>query len=310
MRLSAFDCTARGISNLRVNWELVLVQLVQAVVFFALALACVVAVVAATGMTFLGEIGSLTDWTKVLESLSEFFLDRVVIAIALAALLVVSTIGAMIYAWFQAGIFSILEGGERQAPPPPKTEWHAFRTFRWREFVGWGNRRAWRYFVYLGWFFLVATLMVVFIGLFLAVLAVALPRMGPGASVALGCMALFPLVAIILGLNLWFVIAQALLPRAELGVLGASREAFAILRRRSGAATLQLVLFMAASMGLSAIFWPLNQGIAMALEGAVVASLVIELLLGAAQMLAGSILTIAFYGSVVALARAELGRAR
>lgn len=309
MRLSAFECTARGISNLRGNWELVLLQLAQIAIFFALSLATVAAVVAATGVTLLRELGSSTDWAKVLESIQGLSFDRGLIAIVLAVVFVLSTIGALVYGWFQAGIFSTLERGERQAPPSPKTDWSAFRTFRWREFVGWGNRGAWRYFVFLGWFFLVATLLLVFAGLFVAVLAIALPRIGGPAAVALGCTAVLPLIGIMLALNLWLVIAQALLPRENLGVLSASREAFSILRRRSGAALLLLLLFMFASVALSAVFWPLNQGIGLAIEGSIIAVLVIELLLGAAQMLAGSIFTIAFYGSIVALARTELGRA-
>jgi hypothetical protein len=309
LRLSAFDCTARGISNLRGNWELVLLQLAQIAVFFVLTLAGVAALVAVTGVTLLSEIGASTDWAKVLERMQGFSLDRGLVAIVLAALVAISTIGALIYSWFQAGIFSTLERGELQAPPSPKTDWSAFRTFRWREFAGWSNRWTWRYFLFLGWFFLVATLLLVFVGLFIVVLTIALPRIGGPAAVALGCVAVLPVVAVMLGLNLWLVVAQALLPRQNLGVLGASRQALGVLRRRSGAALLLLLLFIFASVALSAVFWPLSQGIALAIEGSIVASLVIDLLLGAAQMLAGSILTIAFYGSIVALARTELDRA-
>ncbi len=241
--------------------------------------------------------------------LQGFSLDRGLIAIAVAAFLVLSTIGALVYSWFQAGIFSTLERGERQAPPSPRTDWSAFRTFRWREFVGWGNRRAWRYFAFLGWFFLVATFLLVFVGLFLAVLAVALPRIGGAAAFALGCVAVVPVIGAMVALNLWLVIAQALLPQEHLGVLRSSREAFGVLRRRAGAAILLFLFFVFASLALSVVFWPLSQGIALAIDGSIVASLVIDFLLGTAQMLASSILTIAFYGSIVALARTELGSA-
>ncbi|MDH3404677.1 MAG: hypothetical protein OEP45_13735 [Acidobacteriota bacterium] len=308
MRLSAFDCTARGIANLRGNWELALLQIAQMVVFWVLTAAAVAASVAATGATFLLEMASPSDWTRALERLAGWSPSPGSMAVGAAALVIFSTLVALVYGWFQAGIFSTLERGERQAPPLPRADWTVFRTFRWREFVGWSNRWIWRYFVFFGWFFVVTSVVLLFVALLGGAVAVALSRAGGAAAVALGCAALFCVAGVVLGLVLWLGIAQALLPREELGVLGASRAAFGILRRRSPAATLILLFFVLANLGVGLLFWPLSEGMSFAMDGFGAASVAIQLLLGAAQMLAASILTIAFYGSIVSLARAELGR--
>jgi hypothetical protein len=133
--------------------------------------------------------------------------------------------------------------------------------------------------------------------------------MGPGdgtGMMALGCLAMVPLLGLMLGLNLWILLTMALLPREELGVFRASRVALGILWRRLGGALLIVLLFVIASFAIGIVFVPLTQGLAVVLSDKVAALLAVQLLLTAAQWMLSSILTVALLGSVVALARTEI----
>jgi hypothetical protein len=109
-----------------------------------------------------------------------------------------------------------------------------------------------------------------------------------------------------LGLNFWALAAQALMPREGFGVFAASGLAWRLLRRRLGAWLLLALLFVLASVGLALVFAVLNQGMSLALDGFAGPWIAVQILLTASQWLASSIVSVALFGSVVALVRHEL----
>ncbi|MCZ6727709.1 MAG: hypothetical protein O7A98_10215 [Acidobacteria bacterium] len=306
MRLSAIDCIGRGVSNLRANWELVLLQFLQGVVLTLLSVIALVGTVALLGATFLFEMSHFDDWTEVLERLEGLSFNWGLLAISLALLLILATVLSLVYSWFQAGIFATLERGERQAPPAAGVDSQLFRTFRGRDFMGWGSLWVWRYFWFFGGVGLVFTILLsVVIGI-AALLAVALRDVGGFGAVMFGCAAAVPLVALMVAFNLWVVLGMALLPREEYGVWRASRRALTILRQRLGGVLLIGLIFIIASLGLALVFMLLTQGMATALQGRGVASFGVQALLALAQWLLSSMLAVSFYSSIVALARAQI----
>ena len=75
-----------------------------------------------------------------------------------------------------------------------------------------------------------------------------------------------------------------------------------------GGALLIILLFVIASLTVGLLFFPLTQGMAVALADSAVASFAVRSLLTMAQWLVNGILTVALFASVVALARSEVDR--
>jgi len=306
MSLSAIDCIVRGIANLRANWELVLLQLVQTVVCLVLTIVSVVGLIMVLGASFLLELSDPSDWASAVERLEGFSVDGGLLAMGLAVLVILLTVVGLVYCWFQAGIMATLERGERQAPLLQPVVPQLFRTFSGRNFRGWGNAGAWRYFNY---FSLITLFGTVILGLLVVAALIFVAAMGEsaGATAALvGCLGLIPILILVVLLNLWFMMGMALLPREEFGAWRAVRTALTIFGRRFGGALLIALLFIIASASVGLVFWPLGQGMASALEGSIPAWFAVQLLLTIAQWLVNGILTVAFFASVTALVRTEL----
>lgn len=306
MRLSALDCIGRGIANLRANWELALMQLAQSVACALLTLLGVLGVGMVLGVSVFRRLADVTNWQDLLGELEGLSPSWGLLVILFSGALILTTLVTLVYSWFQAAIFTTLERGERQAPPAPRADPQLFRTFEGRCFWGWGTAGVWRYFWFLGWAVLVATSTV---GLLVvaAVAAVVLlaDSMGPGV-LAIGCLALVPVAGLAVGLNFWMLFGQALLPRERFSVLAVSGVAWRILRRRFGAWLLLALLFVVASVMVALVFGLLTQVLSLILDGATAVWIAVQILMTAAQWLASSILSVALFGSVVALACNEL----
>lgn len=306
MSFSAIDCVGRGIANLRANWELVLLQLVQTVVCGVMVVVGVVGLVMVLGASFLFQLSDPADWSTALERLEGFSINPGLLAIGLAATTILLSLVGLVYCWFQAGIMATLERGERQAPPTLPADPRLFRTFSGRNFRGWGNGGAWRYFNFFSVLSLVATAI---LGVYVIAAVIAAAAMGEGVGMTVvGCVAVLPLVALLMMFNLWFLVGMTLLPRQEFGVWSATRVALSILWRRLGGALLIALLFILASVGVALIFWPLGQGMSAALEGSLPAWFAVQFLLTVAQWLVNGILTVALFASVTSLVRTELDR--
>ena len=308
MRLSAIDCVGRGVTNLRAHWELVLVYLAQSLVCAVLSLVGGLGLILLVGASFLFEVGNARDWSGAIERLEGLSIDGGLVAIALAAGVILVTVVGLVYSWFQAGIVTTLERGERQAPVRRRVAPLFFRTFAGRSFVGWSHRGAWRFF---GLFCLVVACAAVMVGLYLLAVGVSLVATGQGGSpgaVIGGCLALLPLVGFLLLFQLWFLVSMTLAARDGASALRAAREGLAVLGGRLGGALLIILLFVIASLTVGLLFFPLTQGMAVALADSAVASFAVRSLLTMAQWLVNGILTVALFASVVALARSEVDR--
>lgn len=256
MRLSASDSILRGLVNLRANWELVPVQLVQIFLVAVLVLVgCVppLAVVGVGDLDFLDT--SVEDWSLILESVSEMVArGREAWVLLLTSLLVSFAIWLMaglVYCFFQGGIFGVLMAGDRQAPHGKPQGWLLFRTFSMRDLRGWGARYLWRYFWLINLFLLIMTvwLLLPFLLILLTVWGEA--NWGMTAALGIGCGGAVPLLFSGFVLGLWANLAQADLARESSSVLEASRQGLRVLGRRLGAVILLTVLGVAISLTLA-----------------------------------------------------------
>lgn len=310
MRLSAIDCITRGVSNLRANWELVLVQLVQAVACSVIALIGVVIVVVAVGASALFKLSEGLDWRRLLtelERLGELSTSWGLLAIVLAGVMILAALLGLTYSWFQAGTFLTLTGGERQAPLQPGIDWRSFRTFSARSFAGWASRGCWRFFAFQGVFSLVAAVVFgLMFALFVVLLAWTAMDLDGVGSVLVGCLLLLPIIPIVVLLYIWLTLGTALLARPEIGLLSAARLALVFLGRRFGACLLIVLMFFVANFSVGLVFSVLSQGMALALAQSVGATVSVQILLAIAQSLLSSLAAIAFFAAVVALVRGEL----
>jgi hypothetical protein len=306
MRLSALDCIGRGVANLRANWELALMQLAQAVVCALLAVAGLFGLGVALGVSVFRRLGDVASWEELLSELQGLTPSWGLLVILFAAAMIVTTLMLLVYCWFQAGIFTTLERGERQAPPSPRAEPALFRTYEGRYFRGWAAQGAWRYFWFVNWAFLVVTVVLgLYVGGIVAVFLLRAGAMSPGLMIV-GCLALVPALAMALVAQFWMLYGQAILPRESVGVLAASARAWRVLMRRFAASLLFAILFVLASIVLALVFAVLTQALSLALDGAGVAWFGVQLLLTLAQWLASCILSTALFATVVALVRSEL----
>ncbi len=305
-RLSAVDCVGRGISNLRGNWELVPTVFLQLVACAVLTVLGLLAGGVIAGATSLLSADDFSDVDRLLERFQALSMSWPAVAVGLSTVFIVLTLVSLVYCWFQAGIVSTLERGERQAPPGAKTQWPLFRTFSIRNLMGWSSGSAWRFFWLLGWMLLLSTVILAVMTGLAAVLTFLIQRASGAGALVFGCLALLPIIGFGLTLNVWFAIGQTLVTRDQGTVLGASRTALEILRRRFGAAVVIALLFVLASLVSAIIFVPLTQGMTIALGDGGLAATVVQLLLMAAQWIVSAILSIAFFGSVVALTCNEL----
>jgi len=306
MSLSAIDCVTRGVSNFRANWELALVQFAQVMICSVLTLIGLVGLIVMLGASFLFQIDNSTDWLTALERLDDLAIAPGLLAIGLVGGFILTTIILLIYSWFQAGIFGVLDAGERQAPVTPGVDAQLFRTFRWHLFTGWASKGVWRFFGYLTWTTLVATVIALVVVLALALGMVLIDSEGGPVLVVVGCLAVLPLILFFALLNLWIMLGMALLSREEMTAMHASAVALRIVRRRLPGLCLIGFLFFLVYFGVALVFWPLTQGMVFALQDSAVAAVVVQLLLGAAQSLVGSLIMVSFFGALTALARSEL----
>ncbi len=307
-RLSAFECLGRGVANLRGNWELALAVFAQVVVCSALLAAGLVAIAVAVGATVWLDDVDPSDPERLLRQLEALSLDAAAIAIGLSALFVLTTVVTLVYCWFQAGIVSTLAAGERQAPLASGREAELFRTFSRRNFLGWSRRSALRFFWLLGWMLLLSTVLVAVVGVVVVLVTLVLQQWSGAAAATFGCLMLVPVVPAVLAINFWMAVGQALATRDEQTPLRAASVATSIVGRRFGGVLLIALLFVVAGMGLGIVFFVLNQGMAIALRDSGLAGVLVQLLLTAAQWLISGVLSVAYLGTAVAMARTEIDR--
>jgi hypothetical protein len=297
MRLSAVGCLRRGWTNLSANWELVLVQWLQAFAMLVLTAFGAVLSLLIVGVNLPHlDRGS---WQRALGDLSPALL------LALAALTAVWLAALLLHCFFQAGTYGVLAAADRQALPGARRQREFFRTFTLRDFRGWGGRYVWRYF---GVALLFGVLLLALSGVALLWLGFAVAgdgEWGSPAALAIVLGGALPVGFLALVAGLGFLVAQADLAREGSGVRSAWRRGLGILGRRLGAVTALFVLIAAALLALAALFLPLSTAADALLAGTPGVRALVRCLLVLLASLPDNLLVTLFAGALVALVRSE-----
>jgi hypothetical protein len=300
MRLSAAGCLRRGWTNLSANWELVLLQWLQ-----AFAVTALMVLGAFFSLLIVGANLLRADWSSVHEIQQQMRRLSPALLLALAALLAVWLSSLLLHCYFQAGTFGILTAADRQALPGARRSRDFFRTFSLRDFLGWGGRYVWRFFGVL----VVFGILLFGLGgaalLWLLSTAAGGVQWGSPAALGIGCGGALPLGFLGLTAGLWLHLAQADLARDGSGVRAASRRGLAVLGRRLGAVTALFLLTLAAALALAALFFPLSTAADALLAGAPLPRTLVRFLLILLQSLPNTLLATLFAGALVALVRSE-----
>lgn len=323
---SLAECLSRGGLALRANWQLVPLLALQNVLltlFVLLSLVPPVLVLAGGGPAVDWADPDPAELARWLEDLGRLAADNLpALALALVASTVLGVLAVIAWAFFQSGVVGVLAAGDRQAPAGSRP-WPFFRTFSWRDFVGWGSRYLWRFFGFFHLILLVALLLAsLLLGL---LLVVGLLAEGAGAGgeaggvvLAAGCGLLVVFTLIWLVFGLWtlavhpYLVDLAETPaapaapdgRRRRGLRAAAADGWRLLARRPAAMVgilvvafvLSIVLVLPLVLVQMAVELVLPTGMAVALAS--LASIVL-------QSLASSLVTVFGLAAVVALARGE-----
>ncbi len=308
MALAAIDCVRRGLRNARANWELIAVQWLGGWILLALGVAGLVPVFLVLGLTAADLPSRPEDlenwWTEIGARLAEA--SSGLAAAGLAAVLV-WTLAFVVFCFFQAGTYGVLYAGDRQAPAgvPPERQW--FRTFSRRDFSGWGGRHLWRFFWFLNLYAVLLLLVCLAMVLLVGAAVWAGREWGTPAGIGLGCGGALPLMFALVVLAVWFVLAQADLPRDDGGVGSASRRGWRVLGRRLGGVLLIVVLMVLTSSAVAILFAPFSVLINLLFSDRMLVFIAARGLLLAAESLFSSALGVALAASLIALVRSEPG---
>ncbi len=311
MGLAAIDCIQRGVSSLRANWELVLIQLLQSVVVTVIAAAGLLPPLAVVGFGVFSAFRDLTPGDPLaLSRLLAAWLDALTVNVpallaAAGATLLVWVAAFLVYCWFQGGIYGVLAMADRQAPPGAVRGVDWFRTYTWRDLRGWGGRYVWRYFRFWNLVLLLAVLWALASAAAFALAVWGQTKWGLGAALGIGCGAALPIVFGWVTLALWAGLAAAALAEETAGATSASRQALAVLGRRLGGVLLIVLVFLAAALAISLVFAPLSLAFDFVLRENFLASLSASVVLGLAQSMLSALLGVAIVAAFIALVRSE-----
>jgi hypothetical protein len=306
MRLSAVGCLRRGWTNLSANWELVVFQWLESFFVAALMALGLVLALLILGMNAL----DAGQWTshEVEEALRRLAGSSPAPLLALTALSAVWLLTLLVHCYFQAATYGTLTAADRQALPGPRRQSLLFRTFSFRDFVGWGGLYVWRFFGLLVLFWGLMLLMAVVVLLWLVSLGIGGFRWGASAALGIGCGGALPLGFLFFTLGLWFQVAQAGLAADGASVRSAARQGISVLGRRLGTVMILVFLFFAAALALAAFFAPVSLVTDSLLAAAPRVRTLVQVLLVLLQALPSTLLAMALAGSLVALVRTETRR--
>ncbi|HEV2851649.1 MAG TPA: hypothetical protein VHC97_02485 [Thermoanaerobaculia bacterium] len=293
------DCLRRGWTNLAANWELVVIQWLEASLVLVLLAAGLLLPLVILGIDVLAAKGV----EEVLRRLADL---RPGLSMALVAMMTVWLAALLLHCFFQAGTFGVLASGDRQALPGPRRHRLLFRTFSLRDFCGWGGLYVWRFLGVRALFWGLVMMMAGAVLLWLVFLGVGGGHWGAPAAFGIACGGVLPLAFLALVLGLWFHVAQADLAREGSGVRAAARRGLDVLGRRLGAVIALFILFLGAGIALSIVFLPLTAVTDSLLSGAPGWRALVRVVLFLLQSLPSTLLAMVLAGSLVALVRSEI----
>ena len=310
MRLSAFDCVHRGLVNLRANWELVCIQWLQIVIATVLTIVGFLPPLAALGFSTAEAFDSTpSDWPALFSS-AYGLVERaregwVVLLVSLLVSSAIWMIAALVYCYFQGGIFGVLMAADRQAPLGAPKAWRWFRTFSSRDLRGWASRYLWRYFLLLNLFMLIST-----IWLFLPVLLILLvvwgnDLWGGTAAFGIGCGGVIPIAFSLLVVALWSNLAKAELARGESTVMAATRRSLNLLGRRLGAVLIMFCAVIVISVLIGLGFSMVSSIASLALRNSMALQIGGQAVLSLVELLITGALGLVWSAALIALIRSE-----
>lgn len=307
MRRSAFNALGRGLSNLLANWPLLGLYLVVATAVGVVTVLGLVAPLLVLDLELSPELaadpGALALWLE--EAFQRTVANPLPTAAALLGSTLLWTLAFVLQCFGQAGIFGVLYAGDVQAPDglsgPPT--W--FRTFGFRDFLGWGARHVWRFF-WLGILYFHAWLGLVLAWGLLAMLAAwGFERWGGSAALGIGCGGSLPLLFVSLVLVASYGLASADAVRESSGVWRAVRVGLTTLGRRLAANAVLYGLFTMLLLLLAGMMWGASATAEVVLAGHRGLARGADLALELAQALAQGALMVWLGASLVALVRGE-----
>ena len=313
MALSAVSCIQRGLTNLRANWELVIIASLQSLLTATLVVIGFAPPAAALGLGFMDLASSSeADWMELAAQVSELMSRGPESWLLLGASLLVSSaiwlMAFLVYCFFQGGVLGVLMTGDRQASAGTAPAWPWFRTYSGRDLRGWGGKYLWRYFWLLS---LIAALSLVWLLLVMIVLgltALGGEQWGTSAAFGIGCGGAIPIAFGLLLLVLWANLAQVDLAQEHSGVGTALRRSLSLLGRRLGAVVviflvaLVLGVLIGVVISILSLLWDLlvpESG-----SGLWIGALV-QFGFSAIEIIVGSVVTVGLSAAYVSLVRSE-----
>lgn len=306
-RLPAVDALARGITNLRANAELLLVQLITTL-FLA-------ASFAVPFLLLLRKIGLppsilfVNDPQKVQEAIAGIDLDPTAvlgaIGVGLLLFFVGGTVLFVVYCFAQGGTLAVLSTADAQAPATRGLPVEVFRTFSWRGFVSWALRYGWRLF-WLNNLYL--TLLTLALALFLVpalLVSGSFDLENPGPACLLFCGFAIPIFFLCFVLWLALQVSSAALVVDELGVVRAFRRGLAITGRRFGGLLLLFLVYMAAAMAVGMLLLVPKLAVTFALPEPTALRFGLSAGLEILSFLLSTSLALIFQSALIALVRGE-----
>ena len=307
-RLSAADALGRGAANVRANRELVLVSALGSIAIVALMVLSFLPWIPALGIDASWFSAEHPDPQKVVDAIEKLGDPAELLARLggfLLAFAVASTLGSILFFWYQGGSLGVLVAGDAQAPAGGGREPILFRTWAGRFFVHEANRLTWRM---CGFYTLFLTIWTLFGGLTVLLFAGAGllgSHAGAGAGCAVACGILLPLVFVSFTLYAAMVLGQVDLVRPESRIGSATRGAFSILGRRLGAAIALFAILIVVGVGVGIGFAIVGLVSDLLLASHTVVHAIFRVVLGLFQMVASAAVGLVVNAAFVALARSE-----
>ncbi len=304
MRLSAIDSIQHGLLNLRANWQLVVVLLVQILAVSVLSMLGLVPIVLVLGFAFLRSVMSTFDSNSGPELLSRLLESGPPLMLAFLAATLIWTVAFVVYCYFQGGVLGTLAAGERRAVSEG-IRWQSYRVFSTRAFYKLAEGLTWPIFWVLNLFALIGLAAVAVFGV-LAVGLFVLVREGPGAAqLVLGCSVLLVFLIAMMFLAVWMQLALAEIVTGTRSALAAVRRALAIAGRRLPGVALLFLLLFVASIVLAIILVPVSMVLERALRERTTAFITGQALVTLVQWLSSGFLTVVWSATLIALVIGE-----
>jgi hypothetical protein len=254
-----FTIVRRGVASTAANWPLILAQLVELVVMMVVLIGGIFLAIVMLGLSIdwdaVGSFGSKgSDPEAFVEGIAEWFLANLgAVAWLFVAVCLICGVAVLIHSYFHAGVTGIFVEYERRGETWGWRE--AWRRFDFSRFVDYAVRRGWRVFwVYnvvwgvAGLFLLIP--LVVVLGIVLLIgenaAAIVVACCGIALVVVAGV-----LVAIVAGA--WAQVAITIGIATDRGAVAASSAAGDFIRGRLGPVLIVVLVFFAASIGVSTV---------------------------------------------------------